>query len=92
MKAPSTCRSGRLNVERGWWQKPDPDGQKAVTNWKVRGRGDGLCWLALNRAPAAPINCACTLSDRLADSSATISTATARASASPSCTCIPARS
>src|SRR2546421_1229710 len=38
---------GRLDVERGWWQKPDPDGQKAVTNWKVRGRGDGLCWLAL---------------------------------------------
>ena len=38
---------GRLNVERGWWQKPDPDGQKAVTNWKVRGRGDGLAWLAL---------------------------------------------
>src|ERR671913_58916 len=38
---------GRLNVERGWWQKPDPEGQKAVTNWKVRGRGDGFCWLAL---------------------------------------------
>jgi tRNA pseudouridine32 synthase/23S rRNA pseudouridine746 synthase len=38
---------GRLNVERGWWQKPDVDGQKAVTNWKVRGRGEGLCWLAL---------------------------------------------
>jgi tRNA pseudouridine32 synthase/23S rRNA pseudouridine746 synthase len=38
---------GRLNVERGWWQKPDPDGQKAVTNWKVCGRGDGLAWLAL---------------------------------------------
>ena len=38
---------GRLNVERGWWQKPDPDGQKAVTNWKVRGRGDGLAWLDL---------------------------------------------
>src|ERR1700756_1042866 len=38
---------GRLNVERGWWQKPDPDGQKAVTNWKVLGRGDGLAWLAL---------------------------------------------
>ena len=38
---------GRLNAERGWWQKPDPDGQKAITNWKVRGRGDGLCWLAL---------------------------------------------
>jgi tRNA pseudouridine32 synthase/23S rRNA pseudouridine746 synthase len=26
---------GRLNAERGWWQKPDPDGQTAVTNWKV---------------------------------------------------------
>jgi tRNA pseudouridine32 synthase/23S rRNA pseudouridine746 synthase len=38
---------GRLNVERGWWQKPDPDGQKAVTNWKVLGRGDGLTWLAM---------------------------------------------
>jgi tRNA pseudouridine32 synthase/23S rRNA pseudouridine746 synthase len=29
---------GRLNAERGWWQKPDPDGQPAVTNWKVLGR------------------------------------------------------
>ena len=38
---------GRLNAERGWWQKPDPEGQKAVTNWKVLGRGDGLSWLAL---------------------------------------------
>ena len=38
---------GRLNAERGWWQKPDPDGQTAVTNWKVLGRGDGLAWLAL---------------------------------------------
>ena len=37
---------GRLNAERGWWQKPDPDGQTAVTNWKVLGRGDGLSWLA----------------------------------------------
>ena len=33
---------GRLNVERGWWQKPDPEGQRAVTNWKVCGRSDGL--------------------------------------------------
>ena len=32
---------GRLNAERGWWQKPDPEGQPAVTNWKVLGRGDG---------------------------------------------------
>jgi tRNA pseudouridine32 synthase / 23S rRNA pseudouridine746 synthase len=38
---------GRLNAERGWWQKPDPEGQKAITTWKVCGRGDGLAWLAL---------------------------------------------
>src|ERR1700675_1438777 len=36
---------GRLNAERGWWQKPDPEGQSAVTNWKVLGRGGGLTWL-----------------------------------------------
>jgi len=30
---------GRLNAERGWWQKPDPDGQPAITRWKVLGRG-----------------------------------------------------
>jgi tRNA pseudouridine32 synthase / 23S rRNA pseudouridine746 synthase len=53
---------GRLNAERGWWQKPDADGQPATTNWKVLGRrrsspppcGEGsgvgvnqLAWLAL---------------------------------------------
>jgi tRNA pseudouridine32 synthase/23S rRNA pseudouridine746 synthase len=47
---------GRLNAERGWWQKPDPEGQSAVTRWKVLGRsfgparGEGatqLTWLAL---------------------------------------------
>jgi tRNA pseudouridine32 synthase/23S rRNA pseudouridine746 synthase len=38
---------GRLNAERGWWQKPDPEGQSAVTNWKVMGRGGGLTWLAM---------------------------------------------
>jgi tRNA pseudouridine32 synthase / 23S rRNA pseudouridine746 synthase len=30
---------GRLNAERGWWQKPDPEGQVAITKWRVRGRG-----------------------------------------------------
>ncbi|TAK46814.1 MAG: RNA pseudouridine synthase [Xanthobacteraceae bacterium] len=38
---------GRLNPERGWWQKPDPEGQPAVTDWRVLGRGDDLAWLAL---------------------------------------------
>ena len=29
---------GRLDPQFGWWMKPDPDGQPAVTNWKVMGR------------------------------------------------------
>ena len=46
-KAPSTCRSAGSTPSAVWWQKPDPEGQTAVTNWKVRGRGNGLAWLAL---------------------------------------------
>jgi tRNA pseudouridine32 synthase/23S rRNA pseudouridine746 synthase len=38
---------GRRNAERGWWQKPDPAGQPAVTRWRVLGRGAGVSWLAL---------------------------------------------
>jgi tRNA pseudouridine32 synthase/23S rRNA pseudouridine746 synthase len=30
---------GRLNHERGWWQKPDPNGLPSVTKWTVLGRG-----------------------------------------------------
>jgi tRNA pseudouridine32 synthase/23S rRNA pseudouridine746 synthase len=39
---------GRLDVTRGWWMKHDPQGQPAVTRWKVMGRhspppcGEGL--------------------------------------------------
>jgi len=29
---------GRLDVTRGWWMKPDPNGQPAVTTWRVMGR------------------------------------------------------
>jgi tRNA pseudouridine32 synthase / 23S rRNA pseudouridine746 synthase len=29
---------GRLDVTRGWWMKHDPQGQPAVTKWKVLGR------------------------------------------------------
>ena len=29
---------GRLNEERGWWQKPDPNGLPSTTRWKVMGR------------------------------------------------------
>jgi tRNA pseudouridine32 synthase/23S rRNA pseudouridine746 synthase len=40
---------GRLNAERGWWQKPDPNGLPSTTNWKVLGRAADrkLTWLAL---------------------------------------------
>jgi tRNA pseudouridine32 synthase / 23S rRNA pseudouridine746 synthase len=30
---------GRRDESRGWWMKPDPAGQPAVTKWKVLGRG-----------------------------------------------------
>jgi len=29
---------GRRDAARGWWMKPDPKGQPAVTRWKVMGR------------------------------------------------------
>jgi tRNA pseudouridine32 synthase/23S rRNA pseudouridine746 synthase len=43
---------GRRDAERGWWQKPDADGQQAITHWRVMGRGlnangAALTWLAL---------------------------------------------
>ena len=38
---------GRRNAERGWWQKPDPDGLPSTTRWRVLGRGGGISWLAL---------------------------------------------
>jgi tRNA pseudouridine32 synthase/23S rRNA pseudouridine746 synthase len=42
---------GRLDITRGWWMKPDPDGQPAATEWRVMGRsppgGPPLTWLAL---------------------------------------------
>jgi tRNA pseudouridine32 synthase/23S rRNA pseudouridine746 synthase len=38
---------GRLDPARGWWMKPDPAGQPALTKWKVMGRGGKRTWLAL---------------------------------------------
>lgn len=44
---------GRLDATRGWWMKPDPKGQPAVTRWRVLGRcsphagGGTSTWLAL---------------------------------------------
>jgi tRNA pseudouridine32 synthase/23S rRNA pseudouridine746 synthase len=38
---------GRRDATRGWWMKHDPQGQPAVTTWKVMGRAPGLAWLAL---------------------------------------------
>ena len=33
---------GRRDDQRGWWMKPDPDGQPATTTWKVLGRTPAL--------------------------------------------------
>jgi tRNA pseudouridine32 synthase/23S rRNA pseudouridine746 synthase len=45
---------GRMDVTRGWWMKPDPEGQPAATTWSVMGRfspphqgGGNFTWLAL---------------------------------------------
>lgn len=39
---------GRLDDTRGWWMKPDPNGLRSVTNWKVLGRApSAFTWLAL---------------------------------------------
>ena len=44
---------GRLDETRGWWMKHDPDGQPAVTSWRVWGEradtqtGKKTSWLAL---------------------------------------------
>ena len=42
---------GRLDDKRGWWMKVDPGGQKALTLWRVRGRGiwrgAAISWLEL---------------------------------------------
>ena len=39
---------GRLDETRGWWMKPDPKGQPAITKWQVMGRDAGTqTWLAL---------------------------------------------
>ncbi len=38
---------GKLDESRGWWMKPDPQGQPASTTWRVMGRGGDLTWLAL---------------------------------------------
>lgn len=42
---------GRLDDRRGWWMKVDPKGQTALTEWRVRGRGEWrgapIAWLEL---------------------------------------------
>src|SRR5262249_52952208 len=38
----------RRDESRGWWMKPDPRGQSAITTWKVMGRESTLhTWLPL---------------------------------------------
>ena len=55
---------GRLDDRRGWWMKVDPNGQEALTLWRVKGRG---LWRASpspgsssSRKPGGPTNCGST--------------------------------
>jgi tRNA pseudouridine32 synthase / 23S rRNA pseudouridine746 synthase len=40
-------RLARRSPERGWWMKPDPAGQPALTRWRVMGRSGGLAFVEL---------------------------------------------
>ena len=83
---------GKLDEDRGWWMKPDPNGQPAETTWKAMGRGSGLTWLALEPLTAARIIYACIAPRWAGRWSATLSTAPRREPAGRSCICIRARS
>jgi tRNA pseudouridine32 synthase / 23S rRNA pseudouridine746 synthase len=37
----------RSHEKRSWWMKTDPEGDPALTEWRVLGRADGLAWLEL---------------------------------------------
>ncbi len=41
-------RLGKHTGPAGWRMAQSTDGQPAVTEWRVRGRGDGLAWLELH--------------------------------------------
>jgi tRNA pseudouridine32 synthase/23S rRNA pseudouridine746 synthase len=42
---------GRLDDKIGWWMKVDPNGQRSLTHWRVKGRGTWrgapIAWLEL---------------------------------------------
>ena len=48
---------GRLDESRGWWMKPDPQGQPAVTTWKVMGRARLATFTSPGRRRASPPAC-----------------------------------
>ena len=59
---------GRLDIARGWWMKPDPDGQPAATAWKVMGRSappDAVAATAVRRFRAAARARSCPACSRL---------------------------
>ncbi|MBN8872914.1 MAG: RNA pseudouridine synthase [Rhodospirillales bacterium] len=38
----------RISTQAGWRMQVDPAGQAAVTDWRLRGVGDGIAWLELH--------------------------------------------
>lgn len=41
---------GRRDAARGWWMKPDPNGQTALTQWTVLGRSGAIAGSAASQA------------------------------------------
>jgi tRNA pseudouridine32 synthase/23S rRNA pseudouridine746 synthase len=39
---------GKRSKERGWWMKPDPEGQPSITDYRVIARGEGLVFMELH--------------------------------------------
>ena len=39
------ARLRKRSQVRGWWMEVHDEGQEAVTDWRVLGRGDGLAWI-----------------------------------------------
>ena len=72
---------GRLDDKIGWWMKVDPDGQRSLTLWRVKGRGAGAARRSPGSSssprPGARINCASIALRRVGRFSATRSTASA---------------
>ena len=84
---------GRLDANIGWWQKHDPQGQPAVTKWKVMGRSPRPDLARARTADRTHASAARALrGDGLADSGRCDLRHMRRERAARRCICMPAKS